>query len=144
MKKLLSIILLICLSEVRGQEVTFKYLIATDSILGIGNGFSCIKSIDSVVIDNDSLFNFWSSSCDWKFEKPDFNEHIILGQTYYGDCHMIIYPQVIKNDADKTYTLRTKSKYGGCRAGGSRELWIIIQKPEDQYLIKFEEVAVDW
>lgn len=60
-----------------------------------------------------------------------------------GDCHMHLRTKIFRSDTDKKYLLIINNIYGGCRAGGSREGWIVIDKIPDGYELNIREVRVD-
>ncbi len=133
-------ITLLCIAFINpaiAQEIKFTF------IAPVNDGPGCRAHIENVVISNDSLFDHWSKSCGWEIERPDFSKYVILGATYTSDCHMQIEPHVYKDDTARTITLLTTVYYGGCRAGGWRELWVIFEKPDNDYQYVFNEINID-
>lgn len=68
----------------------------------------------------------------------DFNQHTLLTYGVNGDCFVRAKARVIRNDSNKSYVLRITKIYGGCRAAGSFEGWLVIEKVPPDYKIAVE------
>ena len=73
----------------------------------------------------------------------DFARHTLIAFSARGDCHMQVATKVFRSDTEKKYLLIINSIYGGCRAAGSREGWIVIDKMPSGYTLEVKEVLVD-
>lgn len=73
----------------------------------------------------------------------DFAKHTLIGYRAGGDCHMRLMTKVFRSDTEKKYLLVINNIYGGCRAGGSRSGWIVLDKIPDDYKFEMKEVRVD-
>lgn len=73
----------------------------------------------------------------------DFVKHTLIGWSARSDCHMQVKTRVFRSDAEKKYLVVINNIYGGCRAGGSRAGWIVVDKIPDGYALDVKEVRVD-
>lgn len=60
-----------------------------------------------------------------------------------GDCHLRTAVKVFRSDSDKRVRVVVNKIYGGCRAGGWRAGWIVLEAPPKGYLVSVEEVSID-
>jgi len=75
--------------------------------------------------------------------KVDFAKHSLIGWDAHSDCHMGVRTKVFRSDTEKKYLVIVNNIYGGCRAGGSRSGWIVIDKIPEGYTFDMKEVRVD-
>jgi hypothetical protein len=68
--------------------------------------------------------------------KLDFSRHSLLNYRVNGDCFIRATAKVTRNDAHKEYTLWITRIYGGCRAAGSFEGWLVIDKLLPDYKVE--------
>lgn len=68
----------------------------------------------------------------------DFDRQTLLRYGVNGDCFVRATARVFREDSTKTYVLRITKIYGGCRAGGSFEGWLVIDKLNPEYRIEVE------
>jgi hypothetical protein len=73
----------------------------------------------------------------------DFARHTLVAYRARSDCHMRIRIKIFRGDTDKKYLVIINNIYGGCRAGGSREGWIVLDKMPADYTLEMKEVRVD-
>lgn len=73
----------------------------------------------------------------------DHKTQTLIRYSARGDCHMHLRTKIFRSDKDKTYLLVINNIYGGCRAGGSREEWMVIDKIPEGYGLNIREVRVD-
>lgn len=73
----------------------------------------------------------------------DPTKHTLIGWAAHSDCHMHVKAKVFRSEAEKKYLAIINNIYGGCRAGGSRSGWIVIDKMPDDYAFDMKEVRVD-
>lgn len=73
----------------------------------------------------------------------DFVKHTLIGWSAHSDCHMQVRTKVFRSDTEKKYLVVINIIYGGCRAGGSRSGWIVVDKIPDGYTLDMKEVRVD-
>lgn len=75
--------------------------------------------------------------------KVDHKTQTLIGYSARGDCHMRLHTKIFRSDADKKYLMVINNIYGGCRAGGSRNGWMMIDKIPEGYGLSIREVRVD-
>ena len=75
--------------------------------------------------------------------KVDFNQHTVLTYRVNGDCFVSARAQVFRNDSSRRYVLRITKRYGGCRAAGSFEEWLVIEKIRPDYEVEVQLFAQD-
>lgn len=65
--------------------------------------------------------------------------------TYHarGDCFIRVTAGVFRDDAAKKYTVRIKNIWGGCRAAGAFQGWLMIEKVPPGYTVDFVETKVN-
>lgn len=73
----------------------------------------------------------------------DLTKHTLIGWSAHSDCHMRAIAKVFRSEAEKKYLVVINNIYGGCRAGGSRSGWIVIDKIPADYTFNIKEVRVD-
>jgi hypothetical protein len=73
----------------------------------------------------------------------DFAKHTLIGWTASSDCHMAVRTRVFRSEAEKKYLVVINNIYGGCRAGGSRSGWIVLDKIPADHTLEMKEVRVD-
>jgi hypothetical protein len=73
----------------------------------------------------------------------DHKTQTLIRYSARGDCHMRLRTKIFRSDTDKKYLLIINNVYGGCRAGGSREEWMVIDKIPEGYGLNISEVRVD-
>lgn len=70
--------------------------------------------------------------------KVDFSRHTLLTYRVNGDCFVRATAQVVRNDTSRRYLLRVTKRYGGCRAAGGFEAWLVIEKIRSDYEVEVE------
>jgi len=68
----------------------------------------------------------------------DFDRQTLLRYGVNGDCFVRATARVFRKDSSRSYVLRITKIYGGCRAGGSFEGWLVIEKLNPDYKIEVE------
>lgn len=68
--------------------------------------------------------------------KVDFSKHSLLNYRVNGDCFIRATAKVTRNDAHKKYSLWITRIYGGCRAAGSFEGWLVVDKLLSDYKVE--------
>ena len=71
--------------------------------------------------------------------KPDFNTQTLIGYGVGGDCHMKASVKVFRSDTRKKYIIKITTYWGRCRAGGSFEGWLTIEKIPADYSLEFHK-----
>lgn len=77
------------------------------------------------------------------FLKPDFNTQTLIGYRVSGDCFMRVSVKVFRNDHRKKYKVEITNYWGRCRAGGSFEGWLTIDKIPADYNLEFHVILSD-
>lgn len=73
----------------------------------------------------------------------NFERETLVHYTVASDCHMSVAIKVLRSDAEKQYKVIVDNLYGGCRAGGWRDGWIVFEKVRPGYTAEVIEVKVD-
>lgn len=73
----------------------------------------------------------------------DLSRQTLVGYSVGGDCHMRVSVRTFRSDRDKKYLTIINNIYGGCRAGGWRSGWIILDKMPAGYTLEVKEVRVE-
>lgn len=69
----------------------------------------------------------------------DFAKHTLISYQVAGDCFVRAKAGVFRRDEAKTYHVRITERYGGCRAGGRFQGWVVVDKIPDHYKVVFSE-----
>ncbi|MCD9189151.1 MAG: hypothetical protein LUM44_22235 [Pyrinomonadaceae bacterium] len=69
----------------------------------------------------------------------DFEKESLIGFRAGSDCHMQASAKVFQNDAAKKYVVKVDVKYGGCRAAGNYQGWLVVEKLKPGYTVEFTE-----
>lgn len=75
--------------------------------------------------------------------KIDFTKQTLIGFKVQGDCFVHGIARVFRLEQTKTYQVRVKNIWGGCRAAGAYSSWLVIDKIPDDYKVEFSETRVD-
>ena len=75
--------------------------------------------------------------------KVDLQKETLIRYNVGSDCHMRVETRVFRIDAEKRYEAIINNIYGGCRAGGWRQGWIVIEKLPPGYNLDVVEVKID-
>jgi len=75
--------------------------------------------------------------------KADLSKETVIRYSAASDCHMRLVVKVFRVDAERKYKVIVNNIYGGCRAGGWRHGWLVIDKILDGYTVEMNEVKVD-
>jgi hypothetical protein len=70
----------------------------------------------------------------------DFSRHTLIAITVQGDCFVRATVTLARDDDKKRYLCRVTKRYGGCRAAGTFQSWILIEKIPPEYTIEFVEM----
>jgi hypothetical protein len=73
----------------------------------------------------------------------DFAKQTLVGWSARSDCHMQVRIKTFRSDSEKKYLVIVNNIYGGCRAGGSRSGWLVLDKIPAGYTLDVKEVRVD-
>lgn len=81
----------------------------------------------------------------WDGSEIDFNKNTLVLFGYHGmDCHSKFRFGLGENHDLKTYFIRVKILYGGCRAGGYfYEKWALIPKLPEGYEVNISTTVID-
>lgn len=73
----------------------------------------------------------------------DFTKQTLIGFSIGGDCFVRASAKVFRPNREKKYKVKIKKIRGGCRAGGSLQGWLVIEKIPAGYAIEFDVIRVD-
>lgn len=73
----------------------------------------------------------------------DFSREMLVHWSAASDCHMRVWVKVFRVDAEKQFRIILNNIYGGCRAGGWRNGFLVFEKPPQGWTVNFTEVDVD-
>jgi hypothetical protein len=67
----------------------------------------------------------------------DFSTQTLIAVTVQGDCNISASVNLTRDDTTKKYLCRITKMYGGCRAAGTFQSWIVIEKIHPEYTVEF-------
>lgn len=115
-----------------------------------------LKSIDwgnvrcrvrkNIVIPDEQKFKEFIAEADCssaKISEIDFTKQTLIVYNVLGDCMVSAVAKVFRNDSEKKYTVRIKKILGGCRAAGSSQEWLVIERIPPGYTTEFVEIQID-
>lgn len=76
--------------------------------------------------------------------KVDFGKQTLIGYGVGGDCFVTATARVFRSESAKKYKVRIRNIWGGCRAAGSFQGWLVIEKIPAGYTVEFTETRADW
>lgn len=95
--------------------------------------------ISEVVVDEET-FGKLASTEKCAFLKKldiDFSTQTLMVVTVRGDCFVRASVELSRDDAAKKYTCHIKRVFGGCRAAGRFERWVVVEKLRPGYELEF-------
>lgn len=72
----------------------------------------------------------------------DFEKQTLISFSVRGDCFVSADAKIFRSDAEKKYTVKIRKRDGGCRAAGSYQNWLVIEKIPADYKVGFDEMIV--
>jgi hypothetical protein len=75
--------------------------------------------------------------------KIDFTKQSLIGFRVHGDCFVHGTAKVFRQEETKTYQVRVRKIWGGCRAAGAYTGWLVIDKIPADHKVEFSETRVD-
>ncbi len=75
--------------------------------------------------------------------KVDFTKHTLISYRVGGDCHMQADADVFRIDKTKLYKVILNNYWGRCRAGGSVDGFVVIDKIPTDYKVAFEVKLIE-
>ena len=75
--------------------------------------------------------------------KIDFEKESLLTYRVSGDCFVRANAKLTRNDELKKYTLRVTRTFGGCRAAGAFQGWMVFEKLRPDYKLETEQTTLD-
>jgi len=115
-------------------------------LLGLGEGGrDCFRMEDGIYDEAKLAALRRDARCAESIKGLDFDhtKHTLIGWSARSDCHMSVRSKVFRSEKEKKYLVIINNIYGGCRAGGSRSGWIVIDKMPAGYTLEMKEVGVD-
>jgi hypothetical protein len=97
------------------------------------------------VVDEETFKKIQAGECFPLLRKlaVDFSKQSLIAYRVHGDCNVRGGIKIVRNDRLKKYTLSVTKYFGGCRAAGSFEGWVVIEKLRPDYAIESIERTVD-
>jgi|SRR5450432_455009 len=90
------------------------------------------------IVDQESFKKLREAEC-FSFLKKldvDFSKHSLIAYRIRGDCMVHGSIKITRNDTLKKYTFVVTKYYGGCRAAGSSQGIVVIEKLRPDYAIE--------
>ncbi len=75
--------------------------------------------------------------------KVDFSVHTLFTYAVGGDCFVRARAVITRNDEARKYVLRITKIFGGCRAAGTFEQWLVVEKIRPDYEVEVQLFAQD-
>lgn len=72
----------------------------------------------------------------------DFEKQTLIAYRVRGDCFVRGDAAVFRVDREKIFRVKVRNIWGGCRAGGSFQGWLLIDKIPNDYKLEFTETRV--
>lgn len=155
MKRILFLLVLsICLATAGSQAVKAQlpegYTEVTPQrgfpTQGPGRGSAPCSINENGVHDKEKLQKlYFRKECEDSIKalNLDLTKQTLVGYSVGSDCHMQVKIRTYRSDREKKYLTIINNIYGGCRAGGWRSGWIILDKLPDGFTLEVKEVKVD-
>lgn len=107
--------------------------------------FACWIGENAVIADPQKLKEITATpDCSLaKITGLDFTKHTLIGFKVRGDCFVRAAARVFRSDRAKKYTVRVKNIWGGCRAAGSFQGWLVIEKIPADFTVEFTQTRID-
>jgi hypothetical protein len=70
----------------------------------------------------------------------NFSTQTLIAVTMMGDCHIQVSVNITRDDKAKKYFCYITEIYGGCRAAGFFQNWLVIEKMLPEYTIEFSVI----
>jgi hypothetical protein len=110
------------------------------------HNWECVQRENSVVSKED----FWKILADArctnlrKTLEVDFEKQTLISFNVRGDCFVSAVAKIFRSDAEKKYTVKIRKRWGGCRAAGSYQRWLVIEKIPNDYRVEFSEAETKY
>ena len=111
-----------------------------------GSGyFKCVRGEDAVIDEEKFKKIIAGKECSYleRALKVDFTKQTLIAFHLGGDCFVSAAAKIFRNDETKKYKVRIKNIWGGCRAAGSFQGWMVIEKIPADYAVEFSKTRVD-
>ncbi|MEM1321561.1 MAG: hypothetical protein AAGG75_14990 [Bacteroidota bacterium] len=95
-----------------------------------------------LIIDNDSTFAHWQGK-GLNCGPLDWDQYYLLNSSHGGDCLMQLYHQLWYDPVTQHLILTVYNVWGGCRAGGFRNLLLALKKSEEDLPLLIQEMDID-
>ncbi len=106
--------------------------------------FRCY-GVENKIVDEQTLNEIIKDEkCSYtKLLNVDFAKHSLISYKVGGDCFIKADAKVFRNDETKIYKVVINNYWGRCRAGGSFQCWLVIDKIPSDFQVEFEERLID-
>lgn len=117
-----------------------------------GRSFGCRTGVEANALIDEKTFDqiISQKGCEnlGKLINVNFQIESLITYRVGGDCMVSADAKVFRSDAAKKYTVRIRNLWGGCRAGGSYQGWLVTEKIRAGYTVEFSEtrgeIYTDW
>ena len=108
-------------------------------------GWCSMRPEPGPVVDEETFKKVLAIECFsfLKKLKVDFNKQSLIHFDVRGDCFVRGAIKITRNDTRKKYTLSVTKFSGGCRAAGSFQGWVVIEKLRPDHAIESVEREKD-
>jgi hypothetical protein len=73
----------------------------------------------------------------------DFEKQTLITYRIHGDCFVMGDAAVFRVDREKIFRVKVRNIWGGCRAAGSFQGWLVIDKIPPDYKLEFKQIIAD-
>lgn len=141
---LFALVFLSTVFSVYSQPQTSETAVQVLRSIGKKNDFYC--TTESALMTKESFEKFISARQCTELKtmlNVDFEKESLIGFRARSDCHMQAAAKIFRNDAAKKYVVRVEIKYGGCRAAGNHQGWLVVEKLKPDFAVEFTETESD-
>ena len=72
---------------------------------------------------------------------PSLAGRTLVGLSIFGDCHALFRVEAFRSESRRELRVRVWGRYGGCRAGAFRDVWISLPAVPPGWAVRFTDAA---
>ncbi|HEX2204031.1 MAG TPA: hypothetical protein VHG91_12060, partial [Longimicrobium sp.] len=73
---------------------------------------------------------------------PPLAGRTLVGLSLMGDCHAMVRFDAFRSESRRELRVRVQERYGGCRAGGYADAWLLLPPLPEGWSVRFTETGV--